>query len=332
MENLDSSVEEFSQFSSISSSSNDRTESPNTSLLPALWDLPPGHGLQPSDAFAQYYKDCLIFIEGPGLAIHTKQDLIDLINFIRHRTTITRAELTADFEKHCSSIGSSLSALEAAIRIWLMISIDGWEPHRTLQEYINGLFPRMDANPSHSGVKPFPLSFNINNIRKIGGFDIAWTESLENHLTMSVDGTPKQLRVFHMAPFLQGYRHSCSQVFPPGLLEETARTISLLIPFSNLECRKWMRKTRIKAGLDIEEGRLPIVSRDISQYPYWGRQLLELRDEYDRTEPTTLKQWFRDKRNPNQRYTFWIAAIALSLALLFGLIQSITGILQVIYK
>jgi Ni/Fe-hydrogenase subunit HybB-like protein len=52
---------------------------------------------------------------------------------------------------------------------------------------------------------------------------------------------------------------------------------------------------------------------------------MELRDEYERTEPTTVRQWILDKRKPNQRYMFWIAVIALFLALVFGLIQSVTG-------
>jgi Ni/Fe-hydrogenase subunit HybB-like protein len=44
-----------------------------------------------------------------------------------------------------------------------------------------------------------------------------------------------------------------------------------------------------------------------------------------------MRQWILDKRKPNQRYTFWIAVIALFLALVFGLIQSVTGIIQVMH-
>lgn len=90
-----------------------------------------------------------------------------------------------------------------------------------------------------------------------------------------------------------------------------------------------MRKARRQEDIEIKAGTLPATTRDIAQYPYWGRRFLEIRDEYDHTEPTTVKQWIVDKRKPNQRYTFWIAVVALVLALVFGLIQSITGILQV---
>lgn len=101
------------------------------------------------------------------------------------------------------------------------------------------------------------------------------------------------------------------------------------MPTTDFRCQRWIRKSRAEANIDLEANHLPPTSREVAAFPYWGRQLLELRDEYDRTEPTTLRQWVLDKRRPTQRYTFWIAVIALFLALLFGLIQSVTGILQV---
>jgi hypothetical protein len=107
--------------------------------------------------------------------------------------------------------------------------------------------------------------------------------------------------------------------------------LSLLIPSSNLKCQRWIRKARRQDEIDLEAAYLPPTSRDLADFPYWGRQLMELRDEYERTEPTTVRQWILDKRKPNQRYTFWIAVIALFLALVFGLIQSVTGIIQAMH-
>lgn len=132
------------------------------------------------------------------------------------------------------------------------------------------------------------------------------------------------LILFHLLTILR-------PIFPPGFLEETARTLSLLIPSSNLKCQRWIRKARRQDEIDLEAAYLPPTSRDLDDFPYWGRQLMELRDEYERTEPTTVRQWILDKRKPNQRYTFWIAVIALFLALVFGLIQSVTGIIQAMH-
>ncbi|KAJ5808587.1 hypothetical protein N7474_009856 [Penicillium riverlandense] len=283
-------------------------------------------------AFVEYYMSQRVLIEAQGLNLHTHQDLIDLINFVRARIGIPQSQLVANFRKEYDCVGPALPAIEVAVRIWLLVSIDEWEPRQSLQEYICVLFPRIDP-PLLPDEFAFPLSFNITNLRLIGGFEIVWTECLHDHLSFSVDEEQKkELKIFHLSSFLQGYRYSSCSIFPPGLLEETAQSLSLLFPSSNLKCQRWLRKARRREDIDLEAGLLPATSRTITQYPYWGRQLLELRDEYDRTEPTTVKQWIADKRNPNQRYTFWIAVVALALALVFGFIQSVTGILQVVQQ
>jgi len=120
------------------------------------------------------------------------------------------------------------------------------------------------------------------------------------------------------------------ELYPPGFLEETAQTIALLFPFSDLNSRKWIRRVQKSDNVDIEAGLIPSAARNIRQYRYWREQLLLLKEAYDMTEPTSLRQWFFDKRKLNQRYTFWIGVAALILALLFGLIQSITGIWQAV--
>ncbi|KAJ5668862.1 hypothetical protein N7462_009932, partial [Penicillium macrosclerotiorum] len=170
--------------------------------------------------------------------------------------------------------------------------------------------------PGFSDAPSFSLIFNIENLRKVGGFQIGWTDRLENHLILSLEDGYKELRVFHIAP-----------IFPHGFLEETARTLSLLIPRSNLKCQRCILKCRRKAAIDLEAGQLPSTSRDIASFPFWSHQLLELREEYDRTEPTTVRKWVVDKRKPNQRYMFWIVVIALFLVLVFGLIQSVASII-----
>jgi len=91
-----------------------------------------------------------------------------------------------------------------------------------------------------------------------------------------------------------------------------------------------VRRMQRNENLDLEAGRIPPAPRNISQYRYWGPQLLALKEEYDSTEPTTIRQWLFDKRRPNQRYTFWIAVTALVLTLVLGLIQSVTGIVQAV--
>jgi Ni/Fe-hydrogenase subunit HybB-like protein len=51
---------------------------------------------------------------------------------------------------------------------------------------------------------------------------------------------------------------------------------------------------------------------------------------FDQTEPNTLSQWWHDTRDSSRRTTFWIAVVGVILAVIFDLVQSVTGILQVV--
>ncbi|KAJ5192643.1 hypothetical protein N7449_008785 [Penicillium cf. viridicatum] len=299
-------------------------------LIPAVWNLPQEERVEePSEALLDYYNGQLVLIEAYRLKLQINEELIGFIDFVKANVNYTKSKLIQAVETHYAEIGPAIPAIAVAVHLWLFISIEDWDDKRTLEQYIQSGFQKVSG---FSDAPSFLLTFNIDNLRKVGGFQIAWTERLEDHLSLSLEDEHKELKIFHLSSFLDLYRHSKDRpIFPPGFLEETARTLSLLIPRSNLKCQRWIQKCRRKAAIDLEAGQLPPTSRDIASFPFWSRQLLELREEYDRTEPTTLRQWVVDKRKPNQRYTFWIAVIALFLALLFGLIQSVTGIIQAMH-
>ena len=71
------------------------------------------------------------------------------------------------------------------------------------------------------------------------------------------------------------------------------------------------------------EGRLP------RTYKYWGERLSIIKNALDEAEPTTLYQWWTDRRKGVQRWTFWLAASALLLTLLFGFAQTLLTAFQV---
>ncbi|KAJ5390115.1 uncharacterized protein N7496_001183 [Penicillium cataractarum] len=295
----------------------------------SLWNVSLENAQESSNEFLDYYRSQLVGVEAYGLNLKSHQDLIDLINFIKTLAHLTKPELIARLEDSHIDLGPPIPAIEFALRIWLFLPLEDWGSRQTLEQYIHSMFPRSSSLPDSP---TFALNFNVLNLKQIGGFKIVWTESLQDHLSLNIDDTEKELRIFHVASFLHAYGKSKDRpIFPPGFLEETARTLSLLIPSSNLKCQRWIRKARRQDEIDLEAAYLPPTSRDLADFPYWGRQLMELRDEYERTEPTTMRQWILDKRKPNQRYTFWIAVIALFLALVFGLIQSVTGIIQAMH-
>jgi hypothetical protein len=54
-----------------------------------------------------------------------------------------------------------------------------------------------------------------------------------------------------------------------------------------------------------------------------------LKQVFDDTEPSPVKQWWKDRRKRVQWYTFWVAAMVLGLTVLFRLVQCVEGGLQV---
>lgn len=85
-------------------------------------------------------------------------------------------------------------------------------------------------------------------------------------------------------------------------------------------------------SLDMQLTRLGYLKTDdrqIERFRFWHDRLVVLKQVFDEATPKTLSQWWYDRRNGVQWYTFWVAAIVLGLTLVFGLIQSLEGALQV---
>lgn len=76
-------------------------------------------------------------------------------------------------------------------------------------------------------------------------------------------------------------------------------------------------------------GHLKTDDRQIEKFLHWHDRLVVLKQLFDEATPRTLSQWWYDRRNGVQWYTFWVAILVLASTLIFGLIQCITGIMQV---
>lgn len=70
------------------------------------------------------------------------------------------------------------------------------------------------------------------------------------------------------------------------------------------------------------------VVRHIDKYRFWRDRLVQLKEAFDDTRPRTVTQWWNDRRDGVQWWTFWAV---ISLTIFFGLVQSIEGAIQV-YK
>jgi hypothetical protein len=125
-----------------------------------------------------------------------------------------------------------------------------------------------------------------------------------------------------------------SPIFDPGFINETLQTLALLFPQYDNGTRKWFRKLQAKFNLDarvIRCGHLRTEERQIESFRFWHDRLVILKQVFDEAEPSSISQWWYDRRNGVQWYTFWVAAVVLILTVFFGMVQGVEGALQV-YK
>lgn len=172
--------------------------------------------------------------------------------------------------------------------------------------------------------------FTARNLERIAGLQIIWTDNISDHLRLMVDDT--RIAIYHHVSFLE--HHRSSPIFPAGFIEETLRTISLFFPQYDKKSNKWFKAQQVKFGLDEKtntSGHLTTEERQIENFVFWHDRLGILKQVFDEAEPSTLAQWWCDRRRRVQWYTFWVAAIVVTLTVLFGVVQCIEGGLQV-YK
>ncbi|KKY37881.1 hypothetical protein UCDDA912_g02098 [Diaporthe ampelina] len=137
-------------------------------------------------------------------------------------------------------------------------------------------------------------------------------------------------------------------ILPAGIAHETLKTFALLFPqpdyVPSRRGKQYKQQWLSNLRQDYEQdcggvldrrltkcGTLDAKSRQIEQFKFWRDRLVILKQAYDDATPRTLSQWWHDRRNGVQWYTFWVAILVLVLTVVFGVIQCIEGGLQV-YK
>lgn len=95
--------------------------------------------------------------------------------------------------------------------------------------------------------------------------------------------------------------------------------------------KAWFQKKQNDLSLDPKAGTygpLNAAARQIENFTYWRDRLVILKQTFDDSEPHSLSSSWYDDRKKVQWYTFWIAALVLFLTILFGLVQSVAGVVQ----
>jgi hypothetical protein len=118
-------------------------------------------------------------------------------------------------------------------------------------------------------------------------------------------------------------------MFPASFIEETLRTLAILFPKHDAATKQWYMKAALKPAcrFDMQLLRIKNVdaeSRQMENFRYWHDRLVILKEVYDEARPSTLSQWWYDRRNGVQWYTFWVALLVFILIV----IQCIEGAIQ----
>lgn len=136
----------------------------------------------------------------------------------------------------------------------------------------------------------------------------------------------------HWSSRLTAYQ--VSNLYPDGLKEETLRTLSLIFPQHDAQTLRWFKGYADSSRIDktlLRCDPLRLDDRQIERFHFWHDRLIILKQAFDESRPATISQWWHDRRNGVQWYTFWVAGAVLFLTIFFGIVQSVEGALQV-YK
>lgn len=303
------------------------------------------------ESYIRYYRDqcgnaAARRSDGLEALVSTHQDVVNIIDQLRD-LALTREQIEEELKARVSHLPSPTSeeiygeAIDLCVRLWLMLdvgnngkAINSFVPGQKRLPWCQGRIKDVLAlqfTPQISSQERVKMGkiFNARNLERIAGLQIVWTSNLADHLRLTADDT--RIAIFHHASFLNA--HKDSQVFPPGLIKETLSTLSLLLP-QDRASRKWFQAQQVKSCLDnkaISCGHLSTEDRQIENFYFWRDRLVILKQVFDEAEPSTIAQWWCDRRRRVQWYTFWVAALVLGLTIFFGTIQCIEGGLQV-YK
>ena len=259
----------------------------------------------------------------------THWHLVEIIALLKNRGS-TREKVAATVMQDpvvANSESLARTLVDLAAGLWLMLSISNypgdisydepiiWSDHETLTEnlyetqqgLIKKTFPHLYSS---TDMVKLPQAFTAAHLEQIGGIEVIWTSNLADHLLLKDDDT--KLMLFHQISILQFHKRSPTTLLPKGLVDETIRSISLLIPPVLGEPNPWFQQQRKKNSIDAQAGvcdRLNSSERQIENFVYWRDRLVLLKRTFDDAEPRNISQLWWDDRKKTQWFTFWVAVL-----------------------
>ena len=280
----------------------------------------------------------------------THWHLVEIITLLKRRDS-TRGDVVVTVMQdlvvaHSQSLARTLVDLAAGV--WLMLSISKYPGDISYDEPIDwndneilgtdhnifqqeGLISKTLSHQYNStDLVKLPQSFTAAHLEQIGGIKVIWTSNLADHLLLKDDDT--KLMLFHHVSILYLHKQSPTSLLPKVLVDETIRSVSLLIPPVLGTPNPWFQQQRKKYLLiDAQAGvcdRLNSSERRIEKFTYWRDRIVLLKRTFDEKEPGNLEQLWWDDRRKTQWFTFWVAVLVFVVTVFFGVVQSVAGVVQ----
>ncbi|EPE24129.1 hypothetical protein GLAREA_07979 [Glarea lozoyensis ATCC 20868] len=326
-------------------------------LVSLFW---PGTSWRSEDfsAFFRYFNERILLlkwsycIDHNQFAAQTFDDLIAVVEVMRIKNQRTREEVSRSirqlpqFQRKQATDLQILNSMALAGCVWLTMEIRmsdqlygpasgaseaaSWGPLDTLVDVVKQRFQTFKFNPA-TGEAQLDAGFIAINLMEVCGIRITWTDNLIDHLYY--DSTPVPRRwwefwkyqgsggIVYIYPhkICLASHHASTDILGKELLEETMKSLDLLFPFGDSRTRGHLIKERHPFFL-AETPTFPR-TMDLSDFNFWRRRIIILYDVFH-APPSRMHQIWKDRRNPMQWWTFWLAGLIVIITVVFGVISA----------
>ncbi|KAJ9628105.1 hypothetical protein H2204_009507 [Knufia peltigerae] len=274
------------------------------------------------------------------LLVTTHTDLIEIVDVVRSAADNKLNLIQALQKRHPGTDATASRTLNLFVRLWLMLNVREaeallhapqtyllhWSDKQTLPEFVAEAFPtsRWKIEAKDSRLHP---SFTAVFMVDICGLKLEWTDCLADHLRL--DRRHNALRVYSYKGLLQAHLNTYQSTgannespLPERLLMETIWSLNLLFPQWDQNTNALLKKHQQTFQQAGPYNGPPTLN--LAEFQYWRDRLMELHDVVFLAPPASWAQLWRDRRNPQQFWTFWLALVILWLTL----ISTVAGIVQ----
>ncbi|KAI9672489.1 MAG: hypothetical protein M1817_003255 [Caeruleum heppii] len=228
-------------------------------------------------------------------------------------------------------------SIDLALRLWLTINIRDpkfapasnsrqWDDESSLRSFIASRFPTPQTSEVPSTLqRNVRLESNLTavNLRRLSGIRTEWTQRLDEHLDF--DHANRTVKVYMLKACL--HHHRIRNVIEQAVIDETLLSLELLFPDWDAPTRQYLKEFehfRNQPSVEYPHGLY------LADFHHWRDRLSYLYLQFHAPAPSFRQVW-NDRRNPVQWYTFWFAVAIFVMTIVFGIITSITAIMQTRY-